>query len=179
MSVDKSRLSRALSQPIYLNGVERTSDCWIFNVQSSTGHGTYNVTLSTTFTCTCPDSKRAVICKHRLFIICRVAQITDPNIALRNLTLLNDALTSVLYRVRITPEKEGGEDKKDIEDDEDTTCAICFETITTLVGTRCSDYSQSGIGCSVRLHSACAVHWIQISKNKRPACVQCRTPWHI
>lgn len=194
---DAKRLERALTQPIYLINAIRTSLLdWNFEVQSSTGRGTYRIWLTPdSFTCSCPDSSKHgihTICKHRLFIIKRVASLHRDVITAEE---LGQALSARLINVRIYPpiyavaeseseevidskreDKDGEKDKdKDKDEEKELECAVCFEPVLLIEGTRCSDYVVKGQGhCTVRIHPACAEHWITL----KASCVQCRRRWN-
>jgi hypothetical protein len=106
---------------------------------------------------------------------------------------LGQALSARLINVRIYPpiyavaeseseevidskrEDKDGEKDKDKDEEKELECAVCFEPVLLIEGTRCSDYVVKGQGhCTVRIHPACAEHWITL----KASCVQCRRRWN-
>ena len=76
----QQRIHRARTQTLYLVNREAVSDTHVnFQVLGSTGN-LYTVTISNLTDCTCPDSARGNLCKHRLFVMLKVLRrrTSDP-----------------------------------------------------------------------------------------------------
>ncbi len=146
----KERLERALNQRMFLLNHSTDNDSHTFEVEGSSDKQ-YTVILKKEGTsCNCIDfMKRKKICKHIMFVICRIYKKTlvsdNPNID------LTDVIDSEepIYKQMITGD-----------------CAICFEHADK--GLKC-DTCTNGI-----FHNECIGIWLRINNN----CPMCRSKWH-
>jgi hypothetical protein len=80
----KERVERAMNQRLFLLNYKKRENDYLFEVDGSTGKS-YNVVVSENINCSCIDFiKRKKICKHIIFIVCKVYKIKinddNPNI---------------------------------------------------------------------------------------------------
>ncbi len=150
----KERLDRALNQRMYLLDSRREESNYVFQVEGSTGTP-YNVTISDNLKCTCIDfKKRKKVCKHIMFVICRVYKQNlvsdDPDVNMLHVfegTEGLEASSLSLTKTIITGE-----------------CSICYEDIDN--GEKCRV-------CVGTFHKGCIKVWIKQKSN----CPMCRSIW--
>ena len=73
-----ARIERALSQRLFLVGRQVSPQLQSFAVLGSTGN-VYDVVISQTPSCTCPDHAKGNLCKHILFVFLRVLRLSRDN----------------------------------------------------------------------------------------------------
>ena len=78
-SQTNQRINRGKTQKIYLVNRNVNDQTAIFNIMGTTGN-IYEVKLSGSPTCTCPDfSQRHSRCKHIFFMLAKIFNVKDPN----------------------------------------------------------------------------------------------------
>ena len=168
----RSRMTRALNQPMFLISAEYTPiDNWYFTVQGYSGSD-YNVVLTPNeMSCTCPDFRqRNRLCKHLYFVIAKVA---DDKESLKELDELNnifeinskltDLLKKRLYK-NGTEQKDEAKQIDEAEQVERTECVICFDHIKN------HQRDTSCETCKNTFHKSCIDRWLQ----KNSTCPLCR-----
>ena len=175
------RMERALSQRMYLLNSTGSENNWLFLIEGSTGTQ-YQINFNEQYVkCKCIDfNKRKKICKHIMFIICRILKDIpllglldeDPNIDIFilfkkiNKKDLNEILNNILNRPDIALLQLHSK-KPDITEIEiDYECAICYEDLDKL--------SVSCQTCKKYIHSLC----IQRCLKQKNNCPLCRSVWY-
>jgi hypothetical protein len=188
----KDRIKRALSQRMFLidskinSEVERS-----YKVLGSTGN-VYDVDIGLIPKCSCPDFLKGNLCKHVVFVLCRVLH-QEPKSALiyqnalltselREIFALSDS-KGVLFNVQasISVKKAAAAASGDaVEEVEESAqpdrkpqgdCSICFEDMTGA-----TEKTISCMTCKNFLHSVCLETWLRSAAMK--SCPYCRSPWH-
>ncbi|KAI8851364.1 hypothetical protein BC829DRAFT_431324 [Chytridium lagenaria] len=94
----RDRISRALSQRMFLVKREKTSQTSEnFSVLGSTGN-VYIVEIKSRPSCTCPDSNKGNLCKHILFVKLKVLRISRESEQVWARSHLDDELVSIFSR---------------------------------------------------------------------------------
>ncbi len=146
----KERVERAMNQRLFLLNYKKIENDYLFEVEGSTGKS-YNVIVSENIRCSCIDFiKRKKICKHIIFIVCKVYKIKinddNPNINI----LFNfediDLEKSVMKQLVMGD------------------CCICFDSTDN--GEKCNT-------CVGVFHGECINMWLRLNNN----CPMCRTKW--
>ncbi len=147
----RERIDRAMNQRLFLlNYIKREND-YLFEVEGSTGKS-YNVIVSEKMTCSCIDfTRRKKICKHIIFIVCKVYKIKinddNPNINIlfnfENIDLDKSVMKQLAF----------GD------------CSICFDSTDN--GEKCNT-------CTGVFHGECINMWLRINRN----CPLCRSRWN-
>lgn len=166
--MDLERLNRALNQKMYLLDKTPVEKGYEFMVEGSTGTN-YKVSILSgssldekppqgNLKCTCPDFyRRHKLCKHILFIVCRVYKSAH---LLQNTDDLNVDLIQRGIDFSID-----NREPTTIDSTVEMDCCICYETITGL--------KQKCSTCSGVYDSSCINMWL--SRNKTCPC--CRSRW--
>lgn len=199
----QQRIDRAVTQRMYLveRGDVENHKC-SFVVLGSTGN-VYNVSISHTASCSCPDRLRGNLCKHILFVLLKVMGLSRSS----NLIYQEAWLTSELddmfaqsetrrgggnavlanQKVRsLYAKMKTGDDIDDDQEDEtssiarqvvedDSNCPICFESLAHSK----EPLTYCRAQCGANYHANCIQHWIT-SQSRRSAsktCPNCRQPW--
>jgi hypothetical protein len=162
----KARVKRSITHGILLLGV--ADDRESFRVQGSTGTQ-YTVSTGLTVSCECIDfQRRRRLCKHILFVLGRVLNLTEEQ-----LTALgpDDVLTAEMRAdlkaraaafVQKRAERPAGREP-------DLECGICIEAFTPLSAIR---------DCQTCFHSAhvhCLRAWTLAAHKPASACPYCRS----
>tara|TARA_R110002050_G_scaffold104197_1_gene213572 strand:- start:679 stop:1917 length:1239 start_codon:yes stop_codon:yes gene_type:complete len=194
-----ARISRALNQRLYLvdREVVEKDKKEIFKVLGSTGN-LYTVNIQTHCSCNCPDSAR--MCKHIIFVFCRVlkvprksplllrASVTDAELkqlfasrpAVNDVEAAREVIAAVtgkgLEEEEIANEEgqkeENEEKRKKIEDDDE--CVICYED---LVGVNPEPLTWCRATCGTNMHAACFKKWEETALGGSVRCPYCRADW--
>jgi len=146
----EERVERAMNQRIHLMNYSKNDLSYMFEVQGTTG-STYNVEISNCIKCSCIDFKiRKKICKHIIFIVCKVYKLKifndDPNI-----NILSN-FDGIDLNNCVMKQKSAGD------------CAICFDS--TDDGKKCNT-------CIGIFHQECINIWLKINRT----CPYCRGLW--
>ena len=189
----KDRIKRALSQRMFLidskinNEVERS-----YKVLGSTGN-VYDVDIGTIPKCSCPDFLKGNLCKHVVFVLCRVLH-QEPNSCLiyqnallttelrEIFTLFDSKGVSLNVRASVSVQKAAAAASGDAASEEleesaqpdrkpQGECSICFEDMTGA-----TEKTSSCTTCKNFLHSVCLEKWLRSAVMK--SCPYCRSPWH-
>lgn len=171
------RMECAESQRMFVLSRNKTGElCEDFTVAGTTGN-VYNVTISPTPYCSCPDRGARITCKHILYIMMKVLR-APPNLVYQ-MGLLTSELEEIFEKASCAHRIGGGEDSEDkrrkvlYEDD----CPICY----------CPFSEQDIKGqilwckgqCGTNVHKSCFLKWktSTMAMGKRLTCVMCRGPW--
>eukprot|EP01035_Chromulina_nebulosa_P033530 gene33530-44898_t len=174
----KDRIKRALSQRMFLidskinSEVERS-----YKVLGSTGN-VYDVDIGTIPKCSCPDFLKGNLCKHVVFVLCRVLH-QEPNSfliyqnalltsELREIFALSDSkgvLLNVQASVSVKKAAAAASGDAAVEEIEESAqpdrkpqgdCSICFEDMTGA-----TEKTISCMTCKNFLHSVCLETWLR------------------
>lgn len=180
------RILRALGHPLRL--LHRSESD--FFVLGATGN-VYNVTLSNTPSCSCPD--RTTPCKHILFVFIRVLGLPLDDSCLRRRTLRPCQLTRLLT-TPTTPETLAGDRVREVfhrlywrrrseevrartleeERDEEAagaTCPVCLDEMGT------GEKVVACATCRNPIHEECLLRWKRTTRRRTASCVICRARW--
>jgi len=171
-------------------------------VLGNTGNA-YTVTISQAPSCTCPDSRKGNVCKHRLFVLLRVLRRPrdDPVVWQKALLsselqellgslaaagapedgVLADPATRTAFALLAGPTDGGGPETGPGAAAEhgakqrelEGDCPVCYEPFAG-----CAEAVVFCHSCGNNIHKDCFEHW-RASKVAagRPTCVLCRAPW--
>mmetsp|Transcript_33744 Transcript_33744/g.48974 ORF Transcript_33744/g.48974 Transcript_33744/m.48974 type:complete len:314 (+) Transcript_33744:1-942(+) len=189
----RDRIYRALSQRMFL------IDCTVqddfnrqYKVLGSTGN-VYDVHIGKLPTCSCPDSSRGNLCKHVIFVLCRVLYQSQKSPYIYQHALLSSELREIFSSadskgvaqavqaskavVDAATGRSSAESSSSSSSAETETaarpegdCPICFEDMATGTESICSCST-----CRNSLHSECMNMWLKNAAIK--ACPYCRSPW--
>jgi len=160
----QTRISRALSQPMYLIEVghkkEEDEDFWAFKVEGYSG-SQYKIHLRSTLgvRCSCPDfQQRRRFCKHVFFLFARI--LKQPSWAYRlaeeedietNVFDLFPTFGSLMGKV-LSSRRDSSKKAIDDEGRDEETCPICFEKSKDQDRWVCSQ-------CRYNIHYTCMERW--------------------
>ncbi|KAJ8614454.1 hypothetical protein CTAYLR_000820 [Chrysophaeum taylorii] len=188
----RPRIERALSQRLYLLEKEDLgAEERLFRVLGSTGNA-YDVRISRSPSCSCPDAQKGNLCKHQIFVMVRVLKCDRDAPIVHQRALLGVELKSLFHRFdqrRWQPPevneatkqayleatgrspRKPGDSKVKVQPDDDNSgeCSICFEDIGGAALVRCE------VQCRKALHQACFDQWARVAANL--TCPNCRAPW--
>ncbi|KAM0791383.1 hypothetical protein ACM66B_005848 [Microbotryomycetes sp. NB124-2] len=174
-----------------------------FSVLGSTGN-VYTVTVDTVPHCTCPDGAKGNYCKHIIFVMLRVLQVSFDGGLWYQAALLQSELKQIFNDAPAAPQsvmdqrltaayrattgKHQGKDDGAVAGSssvrvqkrlpgEGDSCPICYEDL--------EPGSEEGLvfcltvgGCGNGLHRECFQTWAKSSvSNGRSRCIMCRQPW--
>lgn len=173
------RLTRGLTQRMFLLSIQQTGQDWQFGVEGYSGTN-YKVTISQSLVnCSCPDFYiRHKLCKHIFFIIGRIANqigLTEQLVKSKSLSLTPDQYQKLRDGVKqkLSQRMEGGNAKPSSTDestkinDTDDNCPICFEPLKGETMVQCVTT------CKNYFHKVCMNIWLK----KNQSCPLCRSNW--
>ncbi|SCV71974.1 BQ2448_4668 [Microbotryum intermedium] len=184
------RVGRVWSQRFFCVHRDRTSPTSEnFSVLGSTGN-VYVVTIDSEPGCTCPDAQKGNFCKHILFVMLKVLQVSQGSNLWYQAALLQSELEEIFVGARPAPQDEqtrraqavyrkavGKFETTEAEDtstkkrvpEEGDACPVCYE-----------DYEAGKVqglvfceSCGNGLHAGCFRSW----SRQQNTCVMCRAPW--
>lgn len=162
-----AKIKRAMKQRIFLLNAKYNNEEWKFHVQGTTGNIYTLKMCKGNQTCSCPDFiQRGSICKHIIFIVCRVAQCTENLRKLKN----NDVFESIPdLNAKLVNRLSRRIKEKTINQENNYTddCIICFEELGLV-----PDKNKCKV-CKIVYHTKCLNRWLTVNKS----CAQCRTKW--
>lgn len=174
------RKERAKSQSIFLiEEVCKSEKERLYVMMGSTGN-IYNVIISNTTSCTCPDSsKNHKRCKHIYFVLLKIMNTEDDKKEYSDEDLQQMFLNATIKIDSIYASKEivnayskikdNSESKTVNKKDTDDLCPICLDDLDNGEELDFCKYS-----CGKNIHKGCFNMWI---KAKKPACVFCQHNW--
>ncbi|KAG6911411.1 hypothetical protein DXG01_016508 [Tephrocybe rancida] len=194
------RVERVMSQRFFMIDRQRAPGELkeTFSVLGSTGN-VYTVTIDSTPRCNCPDALKGNHCKHILFILLKVLQVTQASGIWYQKALLTTELETIFAEAPLAPNSLANprirdaharatgkapattaaaetSNKKRIPGPDDD-CPICYDGMhgvneTSL--TFCED-------CGNALHKQCFEQWRSstATSGKQLTCVWCRAPWIV
>lgn len=194
----RARIGRAYSQRMYLIDEEDISSGpgnvgRKYAVLGSIGN-VYDVRIERLPTCSCPDCERGNLCKHIIFVMAKVLQISPNSPLIYQRALLQSELTEmfanapkptavILAKKEVVtaykkhtlgtdegaaPEEAAVEVVQSVEAKEpEGECPVCFESLT---GGEALDSCGT---CRNFIHKDCLKNWLQIKRT----CCYCRSAW--
>jgi hypothetical protein len=190
----KERISRALSQRMFLidskihNEIKRS-----YKVLGSTGN-VYDVDIESIPKCSCPDFLKGNLCKHVIFVLCRVlnqersSRVIYQNalltIELQEIFALSDSkgVSRTVQASESVQKAAAAATGGAVTESEETSiqpdrkpegeCSICFESMAAA-----TEQTSSCKTCKNFLHSECIDKWLRSAASSK-ACPYCRSPWH-
>lgn len=187
--IDEGRKSRGKIQKIYLvmtheyiaNKLERS-----YEVMGTTGN-VYNVCITTSPTCTCPDyTSRHKRCKHIYFVLSRIMKVKIEQEDIekydnKDLQDMFDNIPQITENLRVdshriarfkTLKKNGnGEVTMRVINEEDI-CPICLDDMY-----ECSDeITYCKYSCGNAIHQDCFTRYTE-HRHDLAKCMYCHKPW--
>ena len=186
-----ARIERALSQRLFLVGRQVSPQLQSFAVLGSTGN-VYDVVISQTPSCTCPDHAKGNLCKHILFVFLRVLRLSRDNPLVWQTALLASEVHDILRdapammsraplasaAVRSTYSQVSGVKSEGLSPAAETSgvvrkpfegmpCPICFEDMHEAAGSGACAKAEETVWCKATcgqsLHALC---WRQYARHK-------------
>ncbi|KZT50867.1 hypothetical protein CALCODRAFT_535222 [Calocera cornea HHB12733] len=188
------RVDRVLTQRFYLVDRERDGDELreTFKVLGSTGN-IYTVTVDKVPACNCPDALKGNHCKHILFVMLKVLNVSQYSTYYYQKALLSTELAEIFNNAPSAPSVLAAErvraayasasasststaaappaaaSKRLPEEGDD--CPICYESLPP--------GAEDGLvfckSCGNGLHRGCFVQWAKTPNGR--SCVTCRAAW--
>jgi len=194
----RQRISRALSQRLFMaNWEEKGPHKRVYKVLGSTGN-LYTIEIGNLVTCSCPDFRRGNHCKHCLFVMLKVLRVNRQDEKLWQRALLTSELEEIfdaapelnmLTGVRASAaaqravnkatgkdtgsEEEAKSKQKPLEGNE---CCICLEDFDAKADKDKVVWCKAQ--CGNNLHKHCFQMFAQ-SKSGSVSCPFCRAPWEV
>ena len=184
----RTRITRALSQRMFLVGQVDNSNGTdglnrSYNVLGSTGN-VYDIEIKKVPSCTCPDFERGHLCKHIVFVMVKVLNVSRRSDLIYQRALLQTELVKIFANAPVAPRSdvlanteataaykkvvEGSAVPRAPEKDPDGDCPVCYETLI------CDKSLLDSCGaCMNYIHKECVGQWLRVQKN----CVYCRSVW--
>lgn len=165
--------------------------CTLFDVLGATGN-CYTVSIGKQPSCTCPDSQKNNICKHRVFVMLRVLKVDRNNPVLWQKALLQQEVEAILkssspiaHDVSADPSvcqelkkrTNLGENSSQYDVARDSVkgdCPICTDDMQQ------SERSMTFCAnCKNHVHNECIQFWITARKGQSldVTCPLCRSKW--
>ncbi len=188
-----SRIHRAISQRLYLVNQEDVSNeesglCRKYAVLGSTGN-VYDVLIGKLPHCSCPDCGKGRLCKHIIFVMVKVLQVSQNSEYVYQNALLQTELAEIFasapqsaasvvqakkevikaYKKSIGAEED---DEKEVvvelvEKLPEGDCPVCFEDLNG------GEALDSCATCRNFIHRDCLKMWLAVQES----CCYCRGKW--
>lgn len=182
-----TRKERGKTQSLFLIETVLSEDNYLktYNVMGSTGN-VYNVKMTHTPTCTCPDYQtRHRRCKHIFFVLTRIMKVPaakedQDTFTKRELTMMfkqiptitNNLLVGDHYKKNYESYKKSGGKKTNSKVERKPTDDICPICLDDLENGETLDFCK--YSCGKCIHDKCFQMW---AKSKSSKCVFCREDW--
>jgi len=141
----------------------------------STGN-IYHVSINKLPSCTCPDNRKGIQCKHIVYVLHNV--LKAPEHLQYQLAFLSTELREIFVQAPPPPSSQNSAEKADPDHPSnrkaiDGDCPICF----TELDAEDKDIVFCRAACGNNLHRECFEQWARSQAGKAVTCVYCRTPW--